>query len=69
MYAGDCLQDVNKMKKLIVRAAEAEYVVSVEMPKLRADQRGQDLSPEEIDRAGASIKVYKVCECGLWVLE
>jgi CRISPR-associated protein Csx16 len=32
----------------------------IEMPLLRADQRGKDLSPEEMDNAGAVLQQYRV---------
>ncbi len=41
-------------------AAQAARIGSIDMPGLRADQRGQDLSPEEMDAAGASIVWYEV---------
>ena len=41
-------------------AAEAAEVVVVDMPGLRLDQRGKDLTPEEMDQAGAVLTVYVV---------
>ena len=41
-------------------AALAESVTTVDMPNLRPDQRGQDLTPEEMDAAGASLARYTV---------
>ena len=41
-------------------AALTESVGSIDMPGLRADQRGADLSPEEMDEAGAAIVWYEV---------
>ena len=41
-------------------AALAERVGSIDMPGLRADQRGQDLTPEEMDGAGAALSWYEV---------
>ena len=41
-------------------AALADRVGSIDMPGLRADQRGQDLTPEEMDAAGAVINWYEV---------
>lgn len=39
-------------------AALASEVISVDMPKLRPDQRGQDLTPEEMDIAGAKLSKF-----------
>jgi Putative CRISPR-associated protein (Cas_VVA1548) len=39
-------------------ACLAEEVISVDMPNLRADQRGKDLSPAEMDEAGAAMRHY-----------
>lgn len=41
-------------------AALATSVTIVVMPGLRADQRGQDLTPEEMDAAGAHLEVFQV---------
>ena len=41
-------------------AALAERVGSIDMPGLTPAQRGQDLSPEEMDEAGAAIVWYEV---------
>ena len=41
-------------------AAEAAEVVTVDMPGLKPEQRGQDLSPEQMDAAGAALSVYIV---------
>lgn len=41
-------------------AAEAAEVVAVDMPGLTQAQRGQDLSPAEMDAAGAAISTYVV---------
>ena len=41
-------------------AALTEAVGSIDMPRLRADQRGQDLSPEDMDAAGAHLSWYVV---------
>lgn len=41
-------------------AAEAAEVMVVDMPRLRLEQRGQDLTPEQMDEAGAYIAVYTV---------
>jgi len=41
-------------------AAEARIVITVDMPKLRVDQRGKELSPEEMDEAGATLVAYRV---------
>lgn len=41
-------------------AAEAAEVWSIDLPGLRADQRGVDLTPEEMDDAGASLRGYVV---------
>ena len=41
-------------------AAEAAEVWTVAMPGLRPDQRGQDLTPEEMDEAGAHLVGFKV---------
>lgn len=43
-------------------AAEALAVTTVDMPGLREDQRGKELTPEEMDAAGAILKSYLVCE-------
>src|SRR5690606_21287108 len=41
-------------------AAEARIVITADMPKLRVDQRGKEISPEEMDEAGASLVAYRV---------
>ena len=43
-------------------AALADEVVSVDLPNLRPDQRGKDLTPEEMDEAGANLRRYRVFE-------
>lgn len=45
-------------------AALAVKVGSIDLPNLRADQRGRDLTPEEMDAAGAVIRWYSVAEVG-----
>ena len=41
-------------------AAEAAEVITVDMPKIKQEQRGQDLSPEEMDAAGARLTTYRI---------
>ncbi len=41
-------------------AAVAKSVTVVDMPALPADWRGQDLSPEQMDQAGATLTRYVV---------
>lgn len=41
-------------------AAEAAEVVTVDMPDLKPEQRGQDLTPAEMDAAGAVMTAYSV---------
>lgn len=41
-------------------AAEAAEVVAIDMPRLSAEQRGKDLSPAEMDAAGATLSRYVV---------
>ena len=41
-------------------ASIANSVTVVDMPNLRPDQRGQDLTPEEMDAAGARLQRYIV---------
>ncbi|HOW77965.1 MAG TPA: CRISPR-associated protein Csx16 [Verrucomicrobiota bacterium] len=41
-------------------AAVAVEVMAIDMPGLRADQRGKDLTPAEMDAAGASLGRYRV---------
>ena len=41
-------------------AAEAEEVVVVDMPRLPAELRGVDLTPEQMDKAGATLARYRV---------
>lgn len=41
-------------------AAMAKSVTVVDMPALPADWRGQDLSPEQMDEAGATLRRYVV---------
>lgn len=45
-------------------AAEAAEIVTVDMPRLRPDQRGQDLTPAEMDAAGAVMNSYRVIRVG-----
>jgi len=37
-------------------------VISVDLPGLRPEQRGKDLSPEEMEEAGANLRTYVVHE-------
>jgi putative CRISPR-associated protein (TIGR02620 family) len=41
-------------------AAEAEEVVVVDMPRLPAELRGVDLTPEQMEEAGATLSRYRV---------
>ena len=41
-------------------AAATEKIGSIDMPGLRLDQRGQDLTPEQMDAAGAVLRWYVV---------
>lgn len=41
-------------------AAEAGEVWAIDLPGLMAEQRGKDLSPAEMDAAGATISRYRV---------
>jgi putative CRISPR-associated protein (TIGR02620 family) len=41
-------------------AAEATEVVAVDLPGLTPAQRGQDLTPAEMDAAGATLTRYRV---------
>ena len=41
-------------------AALCAAVASIDMPKLRADQRGVDLTPEEMNAAGATLHWYAI---------
>lgn len=41
-------------------AVHAVEVWAIDMPGLRIDQRGKDLSPEEMNEAGACLSKYKV---------
>ena len=39
-------------------ASKTLAVVTVEMPGLKSEQRGVDISPAEMDAAGASLRAY-----------
>jgi len=41
-------------------AAMAKSVTVVDMPALPADWRGQDLSPDQMDQAGATLSRYVI---------
>lgn len=41
-------------------AAAAEVVTTIDMPMLKIEQRGKDLTPAEMDEAGASLASYQV---------
>lgn len=41
-------------------AAECESVVSIDVPNLPAEKRGQELTPEEMDAFGAKLVEYVV---------
>jgi len=41
-------------------AALAARVISIDLPGLRPDQRGKDLTPDEMDEAGATLEIYHV---------
>lgn len=45
-------------------AAEAVAVVTVDLPDLPADRRGAELSPSEMDEAGATLRAYFVAPMG-----
>jgi len=45
-------------------AAEAAEVVAIDMPRLTAEQRGRDLTPAEMDAAGATLSRYVVRRLG-----
>lgn len=47
-------------------AVHAAAVGSIDMPALRPEQRGQDLTPAEMDAAGASIQWYVVATESRW---
>lgn len=47
-------------------AVHAAAVGSIDMPALRPEQRGQDLTPAEMDAAGASIQWYVVATESQW---
>jgi putative CRISPR-associated protein (TIGR02620 family) len=41
-------------------AAEAAEVIGIDMPGLKPEQRGKDLTPAEMDAAGATMSTYQV---------
>lgn len=41
-------------------AVKADVVISIDLPDLLPEQRGKDLSPEEMDSAGATMTAFKV---------
>ena len=41
-------------------AAESAEVWSIDLPGLRPEDRGRDLSPAEMDAAGATLRGYRV---------
>lgn len=41
-------------------AAEAAEVWAIDLPGLKPEDRGSDLTPEEMDRAGATLSGYRV---------
>ena len=43
-------------------ASLAKTVTTVEMPGLKPEQRGKDMSPEEMDAAGARLRIFRVTE-------
>lgn len=45
-------------------AAEAFVVGAIDMPRLRSDQRGTELSVQEMFDAGATVRWYRVTELG-----
>jgi CRISPR-associated protein Csx16 len=47
-------------------ACHAAAVGSIDMPALRPEQRGQDLTPAEMDAAGATIQWYVVSTESRW---
>jgi CRISPR-associated protein Csx16 len=47
-------------------ACHAAAVGSIDMPSLRPEQRGQDLTPAEMDAAGAVIRWYVVATEPQW---
>lgn len=50
-------------------AAVAFAVVNIDLPNLTPEQRGKDISPEEMTAAGATPNVYKVCRASGATLE
>lgn len=68
-FTGDVLEHVTEddvRDKVVVGAlplhlaALARRVVSIDMPGLTPDQRGKDLTPDEMDAAGARLRWYAV---------
>jgi CRISPR-associated protein Csx16 len=47
-------------------ACHAAAVGSIDMPGMRPEQRGQDLTPTEMDAAGAAIRWYVVTTESQW---
>jgi hypothetical protein len=43
-------------------ACEAESMIIIDMPKIRPEQKGSSLTPEEMDAAGAKLKKFRVIE-------
>ncbi len=43
-------------------AAMAEKIIVIDLPRLKFEQRGKDLSADEMDKAGATMKTYVVRE-------
>jgi len=46
-------------------ASCAASVTTIDLPFLRPEQRGKDLSPEEMDEAGACTRTFRVREVDL----
>lgn len=44
-------------------AARAAEVWAIDLPNLPAELRGKELSPEQMDAAGATVTKYKVTTC------
>lgn len=45
-------------------AAKASAVIAIDLPGLKPEQRGQDLTPAEMDAAGATMRKYRVLDLG-----
>jgi len=52
----------NVSGRFVIGALPLHLITTIDLPGLSAEQRGQDLTPEQMDAAGAHLTTYKVAK-------